>query len=126
MLGHSLFRYGKRYKPLSQHYHEIFGSKVYKVSVSIAETCPNRKGLNSSTVCIFCDEWGSAAYHQKLDLPIREQIKINKEAIRKRYRAEKFLIYFQSYTNTFGKFKKLEMSGPIILLKLVNFGGGNG
>ena len=109
MLEPSLFRYGKRYKPLSQHYQEVFGSKVYKVSVSIAETCPNRKGLlNSATVCIFCDEWGSAAYHHQIDRPIREQIRINKEAIRKRYRAEKFLIYFQSYTNTFGNFKELE------------------
>ena len=102
------FEHGKRYRPLSQHYRERFGEKVYKVSVSVAESCPNRDGKNGMSVCVFCDEWGSAAYHQQRDQPIREQIQINREAIRKRYRAEKFLIYFQAYTNTFGRFKELE------------------
>ncbi len=102
------FENGKRYYPLSQHYRECFGEKVYKVSISVAKSCPNREGLNGTNVCIFCDKWGSAAYHQFNDLPILKQIKINREAIRKRYKAEKFLIYFQAYTNTFGHFSGLE------------------
>ena len=102
------FHNGKRYYPLSQHYMERFGEKVYKVSVSVAKSCPNREGHNGASVCIFCDEWGSAAYHQYSELPILKQIKINREAIRKRYKAEKFLIYFQAYTNTFGQFSNLE------------------
>ena len=102
------FENGKRYYPLSQHYRERFGEKVYKVSISVAKSCPNREGHNGMTVCIFCDEWGSAAYHKFSDLPILKQIQINREAIRKRYKAEKFLIYFQAYTNTFGHFRDLE------------------
>lgn len=102
------FENGKRYRPLSQHYRECFGEKVYKVSVSAADSCPNREGHNGMSVCIFCDEWGSAAYHQFSDFPILKQIQINREAIRKRYKAEKFLIYFQAYTNTFGRIKDLE------------------
>ncbi len=102
------FENGKRYYPLSQHYREQFGEKVYKVSVSVAKSCPNREGHKGMTVCIFCDEWGSAAYHQVRDLSISRQIQINREAIRKRYKAEKFLIYFQSYTNTFGHLSGLE------------------
>ena len=108
MQGFPPFRYGKRYRPLSQDYHERFGRKVYKVSVAVMDSCPNRKGINSMSVCIFCDEWGSAAYHHQIGHPIRQQIQINKEAIRKRYGAEKFLIYFQAYTNSFGSFKNLE------------------
>ena len=102
------FENGKRYYPLSQHYRERFGEKVYKVSVSVAKTCPNREGHKGMNVCIFCDEWGSAAYQQFSDLPLLKQIQINREAIRKRYKAKKFLIYFQSYTNTFGQFSDLE------------------
>jgi len=109
------FRNGKRFLPLSQHYYERFGKKVYKVSISVAHSCPNREGKDSMSVCIFCDEWGSAAYHQYREKPIREQIQINRHAIRKRYGAEKFLIYFQSYTNTFGKFKELESLYKIAL-----------
>ena len=102
------FENGKRYYQLSQYYQKRFGEKVYKVSISVAKSCPNRNGQNGMTVCIFCDEWGSAAYHQLSDLPMLKQIKINREAIRKRYKAEKFLIYFQAYTNTFGRFSGLE------------------
>ncbi len=102
------FENGKRYYPISQHYRERFGEKVYKVSVSVAKSCPNREGFQGMNVCIFCDEWGSAAYHQFSDLPILKQIQINREAIRKRYKAKKFLIYFQAYTNTFGDFSGLK------------------
>ena len=68
------FENGKRYYPLSQHYRECFGEKVYKVSISVAKSCPNREGLNGTNVCIFCDEWGSAAYHQFSNFPILKQI----------------------------------------------------
>jgi radical SAM superfamily enzyme len=47
------FEHGKRYYPLSQHYLEQFGEKVYKVSVSVADSCPNREGRNGMKVCIF-------------------------------------------------------------------------
>ena len=102
------FLHSKRYRPLSQHYRERFGTKVFKVSVSVAETCPNREGLGGMRVCVFCDEWGSAAYHQHRNLPLREQIRVNREAIRRRYRAEHFLVYFQAYTNTFGRIRTLQ------------------
>jgi len=111
----SHFENGKRYRQLSQHYRERFGEKVFKVSISVADTCPNRESHNGKNVCIFCDEWGSAAYHQFQNLPITNQIQINREAIRKRYGAKKFLIYFQSYTNTFGRFHELESLYQIAL-----------
>ena len=111
----SQFEHGKRYRQLSQHYRERFGQKVFKVSVSVVDTCPNRGNRNGTAVCIFCDEWGSAAYHQLRDQPMLNQIQINREAVRKRYRAEKFLIYFQAYTNTFGRFRELESLYQIAL-----------
>ena len=111
----SQFEHGKRYRQLSQHYRERFGEKVFKVSVSVVDTCPNRENRNGAAVCIFCDEWGSAAYHQLRDQPMLNQIQINREAVRKRYRAEKFLIYFQAYTNTFGRFRELESLYQIAL-----------
>ena len=101
------FDHGKPYRPLSQHYRERFGVKVYKVSVSVAQTCPNREGRNGMQVCLFCDEWGSAAYHLQREKPLEEQIRINREAIRQRYRARQFLVYFQAYTNTHGRAQHL-------------------
>lgn len=98
----------QRFFPLSEHYRRRFGCKVYKVGVSVAQTCPNRKGLKGMSVCVFCDEWGSAAYPSEATLPLGEQIRVNRERIRRRYRAEKFLVYFQAYTNTFERITRLE------------------
>jgi len=104
-----------RYYPISQYYKRRFGEKVYKVSVSIAETCPNRQPNSRMPLCIFCDEWGSAAYHLERDKSLREQIIINREKIAQRYRAKKFLVYFQSYTNTFDRVKQLELRFAVAL-----------
>lgn len=98
-----------RHYPISQYYRNKLGEKIYKVSVSVAETCPNRSNKPSNqmafddTSCIFCDEWGSAAYHLERDKDLQEQIQVNKLRIQKRYKANKFLVYFQSYTNTFDR-----------------------
>lgn len=106
---------GHRYFPISQFYKNRFGEKVYKISVSIAETCPNRQPNSRMPLCIFCDEWGSAAYHLERDKSLREQIIVNRDKISKRYRAKKFLVYFQSYTNTFDRVSELEQRFDIAL-----------
>jgi uncharacterized protein len=97
-----------RYQPLSQHYLRRFGCKVYKVPVSVAQTCPNRQGRGGLRVCTFCDEWGSAAYPEAAPLGLREQIRRNGARIRERYGAEKLLVYFQAYTNTFERMAQLQ------------------
>ena len=98
----------KRYYPISRYYRKRFGEKVYKVSVSIAESCPNRQPNGRLLPCLFCDEWGSAAYHLERERPLEEQIRINRDRIARRYRANRFLVYFQSYTNTFDRVASLE------------------
>ena len=102
------FDHQKRYLPISQYYREKFGFRVQKVSVSIAKTCPNREGLAGMETCIFCDEWGSAPAFVQADWTMLEQLKYHRERIRKRYKANKFLVYFQSYTNTFGRLSDLK------------------
>ncbi len=94
--------------PISRYYRQQFGQKVYKISVSIAESCPNRQSNGKLPPCVFCDEWGSAAYHEERDLDLVEQINIHRERIAKRYRADKYLVYFQSYTNTFDRVQQLD------------------
>ena len=98
---------GIPYFPINQYYRSEFGEKVYKIPVSIAETCPNREGLKGMKTCVFCDEWGSAAYPERREMDLVQQIKVNRELIRKKNKAHKFLVYFQAYTNTFTKVSRL-------------------
>lgn len=95
------------YNPISRFYRERFQTKVYKISVAVAETCPNREGLRGMQTCNFCDQWGSAAYKQNLDKPLSLQIEEVREILKRKRRAEKFLIYFQAYTTTFARVSKL-------------------
>lgn len=58
-------------------------------------------------VCVFCDEWGSAAYPENRKFDLLEQVNKNKQIVLKRSKARKFLIYFQAYTYTYQKVAKL-------------------
>ncbi len=103
------------YYPISQFYRERFNSKVYKISVAVAETCPNREGLKGMQTCNFCDQWGSAAYKQNLERPLREQIEEVREVLRRKRGAEKFLVYFQAYTTTFARVNQLREQFEVAL-----------
>lgn len=98
---------GLPYHAISVFYKNMFGQKVYKVPVSVPGTCPNREGLNGMTVCNFCDEWGSAARPENRDLSLEKQVSENSFYVKNRTNAEKFLIYFQSYTFSFSRVKVL-------------------
>lgn len=58
--------------------------------------------------CSFCDVWGSAARSETLELPLSEQIETVKLVLKKKFRAEAFLVYFQSYTTSFSKLSQLK------------------
>jgi len=98
---------GIPYYPISQFYKNKFGEKVYKVPISVAQTCPNREGLKGMKVCNFCDVWGSAAFPEFRDLEIKNQITVTKDRMGRRFKAKKFLVYFQAYTSTFAKTSQL-------------------
>lgn len=95
------------YYPISQFYRKRFNAKVYKIPVSVAETCPNREGLRGMKTCNFCDVWGSAAYPEIREEPLAQQIETTRQTMIDFYKAEKFLVYFQAYTNTFTRVAKL-------------------
>ncbi len=89
------------FSPISSLYRARFGTRVQKIPVTIAETCPNRMGLKGMQTCVFCDEWGSAAYPEQKALPLEKQIEAKLTALGERYASSAFLVYFQAYTSSF-------------------------
>lgn len=83
-----------------------YGSKTYKVTVSGGRTCPTRDGTFGPGKgwggCSFCDVHGSASYFSNMrkELTVKEQLDAAVPPIRARFKAEKFIAYFQSYTTT--------------------------
>ena len=90
------------YNTFSNYLKETFGERVYRVPIDAGFDCPNRDGTRAFGGCTFCDERGSGAPTIKTQLNIKEQLTEGIARIRRRYGANKFLAYFQAFTNTYG------------------------
>ncbi len=97
------------YNEYSRFLKEKYGEKVYKLPVNIPCTCPNRDGTVGYGGCTFCSEEGTGFEMHDNSMSVNEQIRQNMVYMSKKYKAKKFIAYFQNYTNTYLKldtFKK--------------------
>ena len=95
-----------RYNKLNRFLKNKFGKKVLKICIDGGFTCPNRDGKKSTYGCIFCSEKGSGEHIKKCD-SISEQVR-NYFKSYKAERANKFIAYFQNYTNTYDSIENLK------------------
>lgn len=93
----------KRWNYFKDRLFEQYSTVVYKIGVDAGFTCPNRDGKKAYGGCAYCSQLGSLSPNQDPNLGIREQIEKGLSFTQKRYRAEKFIIYYQSFTNTYDK-----------------------
>lgn len=78
-----------------------YGEKLYKLSLSGPFTCPNRDGKLGYGGCIFCSEGGSGDFAASACLRLEEQIESAKARIASKYKGDRYIAYFQSFTNTY-------------------------
>jgi radical SAM protein (TIGR01212 family) len=96
----------ERYFSLNKYFQQKLGFKVAKISLDAGLTCPNRDGTLSLGGCIFCDGKGSGSGAGQAGLSLVEQLETGLD--RMKGRADKFMAYFQSYTNTYAPPEKLK------------------
>jgi len=92
---------GKRYHTLDYALKNIFGEKVIKLSLDGGFSCPNRDGTTGSGGCIFCSGQGSGDFAGSGKLTISQQIAQQKALLSGKWAANKYIAYFQNYTNTY-------------------------
>ena len=97
----------KRYNKLSEYYKEKFGEKVLKICVDGGFTCPNRDGTCGTGGCIFCSEKGSGELIKQCNETITKQVKDYLNSYRAE-RANKFIVYFQNFSNTYDTLENLK------------------
>lgn len=95
-----------RYRRLNEFLIEKFGEKTLKICIDGGFTCPNRDGKVSTGGCIFCSERGSGE-HLSHTHNITKQVQ-DFFASYKAERANKFIAYFQSFTNTYDTIPNLK------------------
>jgi hypothetical protein len=98
----------RRYNDFASYLKRHFGCRVHKVSLDAGLTCPNRDGTKGQGGCIYCNQRGSGTGAAALGLSVTQQIIRGQEYLRRRYRAKKFLAYFQSYSNTYAPLPQLK------------------
>jgi len=91
----------KRYNDLNTYFRSLFGCRVQKITVDAGLSCPNRDGTISTGGCIYCNARGSGTGAHSRGLSITEQLVLAKKALARRYKAAKFMAYFQSFSNTY-------------------------
>ncbi len=90
----------KSYQLFSEHLKQRFGARVHKISVDAGFGCPNRNGGRSGHGCLFCDPGGSGAVGLERQLSVAAQIEQGKEVMSRKYKATRFMAYFQPFSNT--------------------------
>jgi len=91
----------KRYNQFSEELKKQFGCRVHRISVDAGFSCPNRDGTVGVGGCIFCSDRGSGSYGIAREMSIAGQLEHGKEVMTRKYKAKRFIAYFQPYSNTY-------------------------
>jgi len=97
----------KPFYSLNDYFKQTFGEKVYKIAIDAGFTCPNRDGTLDTRGCIFCSHGGSGDFAVKDKPDIDQCITEGINLISNKKIGDRFIAYFQAYTNTYGSKERL-------------------
>ena len=96
------------YRDFNSYLRQLYGCRVQKITIDAGLTCPNRDGTLGYGGCIYCNARGSGSGEALRSMSVTDQLNTAKSYLAKRYKAKKFLAYFQSFTNTYAPFQVLK------------------
>lgn len=98
----------RRYRAWNEHVKARYGGRVQKVSVLGGFTCPNRDGVLGKGGCTFCNNASFTPGYLEPQQTITQQIDAGLSFLRRRYPGtQRYMAYFQSYSNTYGEMERL-------------------
>ena len=100
---------GRRFNSYSGYMTKLFGSRVQKISIDAGFSCPNRDGTLSTGGCTFCSNAAFNPSYCRPEKSIRQQIEEGIAFHQRRYRrANRYLAYFQPFSNTYKPLEELK------------------
>lgn len=105
-----VFHWGtaRRYNAFVDYSKARFGERVQKVSVDAGFTCPNRDGSKGYAGCTYCNNVSFVPPYCQPGMSIAGQVSAGVEYLSRRYNAQKFIAYFQAYSNTYAPLEHLQ------------------
>jgi uncharacterized protein len=104
-----------RYTTFAAELRQVFGCRVQRIPLDAGFSCPNRDGLAGTDGCIYCGGIGAGSPDIVRSASLTEQLQIGKEFAAQRYKATRFLAYFQAFTNTYGSVDRLRAAYDEVL-----------
>ena len=92
---------GTSFKSYSQYIRDTFGERVQKISIDAGFTCPNLDGTKGKGGCIYCNNTTFKPFYTSPEKSITQQLNEGIAFFEPKYKTQKYLAYFQSYTNTY-------------------------
>lgn len=102
-----------RFYTFGNYLKSIFGERVQRLSLNAGFTCPNLDGKLDTAGCIYCNNYAFSPFAGSC-LSLEEQISASIEFYQKKMKVNKFIAYFQSYSNTYASVEKLEKNYSVI------------
>ncbi|MBE9469084.1 MAG: TIGR01212 family radical SAM protein [Bacteroidetes bacterium] len=102
------WNHDKRYNDYTNFSKKHFSQRVQKISINAGFTCPNRDGSKGTGGCTYCNNNTFSPFYCKPSKSITQQLDEGINFFAKKYKAQKYLAYFQSYTNTYAPIEKLK------------------
>ena len=96
------------YRDYASYIKEKFGTRVQKIALNPGFNCPNRDGKIGIGGCTYCNNQTFSPFYGKASTPIAEQLEQGIAFFSKKYKCQKYIAYFQSYTNTYADIETLE------------------
>ena len=99
----------RRFNSYSRYFAKQFGGRVQKISIDAGFSCPNRDGKISTGGCSFCSNEAFNPSYCRPEKSVKQQIEEGIEFHQRRYRrANKYLAYFQPFSNTYKPLEELK------------------
>jgi hypothetical protein len=96
------------YRDYASYIKEKFGMRVQKIALNPGFNCPNRDGKIGLGGCTYCNNQTFSPFYGKASTPIPLQLEQGIAFFSKKYKCQKYIAYFQSYTNTYADIETLE------------------
>lgn len=97
-----------RYNSASNYFKTLFSERVQKISIDAGFTCPNRDGSKGKTGCTYCNNNTFKPFYCEPEKPITKQLREGISFFSEKYKTQKYLAYFQAYTNTYAPIEILK------------------
>ena len=98
----------KRYNDGATDYKKHFNGRVQKISIDAGFTCPNRDGSKAKGGCTYCNNKSFNPFYTTPEKSVSQQITEGIEFFLLKYKTQRYIAYFQAFTNTYAPLSVLK------------------